>query len=151
MHSGINIFPTLIIKKETSLTYPYKYFVLKRVRQLVASKQNILISVQLPVQAQKLGFASKTQLPNYIHKKNKIKIENEIHAENVPNGVVFTLDGERRRIDDLRVPLVRNPSNFTTIKEGEKSDGVIQVSIEREKVEREKEYLETPSGTTNRS
>lgn len=42
---------------------------------------------------------------------------------------------------------------FTTKKEGEKSDGVIQASIERRggEVEREREYLETPSGTTNRS
>jgi hypothetical protein len=29
-----------------------------------------------------------------------------LHAKNVADGVVLSLDGERRRIDDLCVPLV---------------------------------------------
>lgn len=52
--------------------------VLERMRQLVSSKQHILVAVKL-------------------------------HADDVANGMVFPLNREGSSVNDLRVPLIRNP------------------------------------------
>lgn len=89
----IQVIDSLIIclhwRRLTGRVDPNKDFVLQRVRKLVASKQNILISVQL-------------------------------HSKDVANSVVFSLDGEGRRIYDLGVSLVRNL--FSPLRDDESLD-----------------------------
>ena len=45
--------------------------------------------------------------------KQDIGVSVQLHAEDVADSVLLSLDGEGRRIDDLRVPLIRNPSGTT--------------------------------------
>ena len=79
-------------------------------RKLVPSKQNILVAVKLPIRknsCKKLGFL--------LLKKNKRIVKERrsiVHADDVANGMVFSLNREGSSIDDLRVPLIRNPSKI---------------------------------------
>ena len=53
-----------------------------------------------------------SEIRDLIKLKNQRLIKICIHAKNVADGVVFSLDCKRRRVDYLRVPLVRDPVIF---------------------------------------
>ena len=84
-------------------------------RKLVASEENIGVPVQLPdyhTQKKKKTHKSQSEIRDLIKLKNQRLIKICIHAKNVADGVVFSLDCKRRRVDYLRVPLIRDPVIF---------------------------------------
>ena len=84
-------------------------------RKLVASEENIGVPVQLPdyhTQKKKKTHKKQSEIRDLIKLKNQSLIKICIHAKNVADGVVFSLDCKRRRVDYLRVPLVRDPVIF---------------------------------------
>lgn len=84
-------------------------------RKLVASEENIGVPVQLPdyhTQKKKKPHKKQSEIRDLIKLKNQRLIKICIHAKNVADGVVFSLDCKRRRVDYLRVPLVRDPVIF---------------------------------------
>ena len=84
-------------------------------RKLVASEENIGVPVQLPdyhTQKKKKTHKKQSEIRDLIKLKNQRLIKICIHAKNVADGVVFSLDCKRRRVDYLRVPLVRDPVIF---------------------------------------
>ena len=79
-------------------------------RELVASKEHIWVSVQLPAK-------STTIWASYIYKTEKkitIRSPRELcsHADDVADGVVLTLNSERRGIHNLCVSLIRHPERL---------------------------------------
>ena len=84
-------------------------------RKLVASEENIGVPVQLPdyhTKKNKKTHKKQSEIRDLIKLKNQRLIKICIHAKNVADGVVFSLDCKRRRVDYLRVPLVRDPVIF---------------------------------------
>lgn len=82
-------------------------------RKLVASEENIGVPVQLPdYHTKKKTHKKQSEIRGLIKLKNQRLIKICIHAKNVADGVVFSLDCKRRRVDYLRVPLVRDPVIF---------------------------------------
>ncbi|RRT76159.1 hypothetical protein B296_00007994 [Ensete ventricosum] len=86
--------------------HPNYDLVLQRVRKLVARKEHIGVSVQLPAATTKAKTKSAINYICYRERKKRDRGRGCSHPEDVSDRVVLALDGEGGRIDDLGVPLI---------------------------------------------